>query len=191
MKNQKMALAFMLVLVLGLFQVGLAYAEYAHIVNQDTHGTLSREGIEKMNQALLAQDHIALDKLRIAGEMVPVKKGTRVILEELAFVEGFARVKPEGEARDIWVFTVYLTPEREAKDLISKKNTTAEEAATACRIEGFFDDSGRPAVMIGEEVYSFGASVCGGQIINITSDRVRIKFQNDTERMYWAGEVIE
>ena len=191
MKNRKTALLYVLALMLSFSQAGLAYAEYAHIVNHDTHGTLSKEGIEKMNKAILNQDLIALDRLTASGEMIPLKKGTRVFLKELAFVEGFAKVRPEGEARDVWVFTVYLTPEREAKDFIGIKNTTAEEEAVACKIEGFFEDSGRPAIMLGEDLYSFGASVCGGQIINVTSDRVRIKFHNETERVFRAGELIE
>jgi hypothetical protein len=191
MKNKKGFSVFILVFLLCLFQLALAYADYAHIVNKDTHGALSREGMDEMNKALLAQDHIAFNKLITRGEIFAVKKGTRVFLEDLSFLEGYAKVRPEGETRSIWMFTAYLTPESEAKDIKRQKSTPADEKSSACRIQGFFLDNHRPAIMIGEEVYSFGDSVCGGQILNITTDRVRIKFPNDLEKMYKAGDVIK
>lgn len=191
MKNKKAFLVFTLALFLCLFQLGLAYAEYAHIVNKDTHGTLSKEGIVKMNKALLEQDLIVLDRLTASGEMVAIKEGAKVFLQELAFMEGYALVQPEGEEQAIWVFTVYLTPESEAKNIKKKKTAPVIDRETACRIDGFFVDNERPAIMIGEAVNHFGDSVCGGQIINVTTDRVTIKFPDDRERMYRAGEVIE
>jgi hypothetical protein len=190
MKNKKGFLVFILVFLLCLFQRGFAYADYAHIVDRDTYGALSKEGIDKMSNAISAKDHIEFNKLLIEGEIFPVKKGTRVFLEDISFSQGYVRVRPEGQTRSIWMFTSDLTPEDKAKNAGSPKKSSIDKESAACRIKGFFYDKGHPTIMIGEEVYSLGDAICGGTIVNISSDRVTIKFQ-DIEKQYKIGNLIQ
>lgn len=166
-------------LILPLAFLAHAFAEIAKIgeysvVNKDTYGAFSKENIKKMTSLILSKDQAALNLLISEGMVFPVKKGTRVFLEDASVWQGLAKVRPEGRIDSIWVYYHDLSPENIPAESNNQETATDNKSGTY-KIEGIAFNKDKPTVIINGQNYFLQDSVSGVKIIGISPDSIIIE----------------
>jgi hypothetical protein len=182
MKNKKKLSLIILILLLLSFQTMPAFSESTHVVNKNTYGAFSKENMEKMSNIILAKDELAFKRLIAEGGVFPVKKGTRVSLEDTAFWSGCVKARPEGQTKSIWLFGEDLTKTESAADESQKANYTDKES-NAPKIEGIIFDKTNPVVIIrGRSCFS-GDTIGGTKILKILPSSVIIEQKGESKTL--------
>ena len=152
------------------------FAQSGRIINKDTYGAYDKEEMNKLSNMLSTKDEEAFWKLIISGQIVPIKKGTRVFLEDTAIWEGLIKVRPQGQTRSIWIFSEHSTAEEDYNNSAQNEpNKKKDSINSGYKIEGIVYDKVKPAVIIGGKIHFVNDSVGGMKIIAINQDNIEVQ----------------
>ena len=169
-----------------------SFAQSARVVNKDTYGAYTKEGITKLINIIMAKDAEALPMLVISGQIFSVKKGTKVFTEESLILDGIVRVRPQGQAISIWL----LQEDLDFEDYNNENSSQSEpnkikdfKNNSTYRIEGIFYDKIKSTVIIKGHTHFIGDSVAGVKIIGISPDSIIVE-QEGKSKILKIGDYL-
>ncbi|MBW2044701.1 MAG: hypothetical protein JRI96_07415 [Deltaproteobacteria bacterium] len=129
------------------------------------------------------------------GRIAPTDKTSMDILADMTRQTG-ATLRPV--VRQIKGYTIEINQSIVGLEYIVRKKYSrstnyipySKKRYISCKIQGISYSEHNPSVAINGAVHYVNDSVCGGKIINISFDKVTIKFQ-DEEKDYSVGDVID
>ena len=178
MKKPIIVLIAMIFLLCGCF-LTKGLAQSARIVNKDTYGAYTTEGMKKMISVIFDKDAEALAVLVFSGQIFSVKKGTRVFIEDTSFWDGLIKVRPQGQTRSIWIIMEDSYAEKdyntETSSQSENKKITDSKSNQSYKIEGIFYDKTKPVVLVGGSTHFIGDSIAGAKIVGISQGLIIVE----------------
>jgi hypothetical protein len=178
MKKPIIVLMSMIFLLCGCF-LTKGLAQSARIVNKDTYGAYTIEGMKKFISVIIDKDAEALSVLVFSGQIFSVKKGTRVFIEDTSFWDGLIKVRPQGQTRSIWIIMEDSDVEKDCNSETSfqsePKKATDSTSNSSYKIEGIFYDKAKPVVLVGGATHFIGDSIAGAKIVGISQGSIIVE----------------
>ena len=154
-------------------------AQSARIVNKDTYGAYTAEGMKKFISVILDKDAEALSVLVFSGQIFSVKKGARVFIEDTSFWDGLIKVRPQGQTRSIWIIMEDSDAENdynsETSSQSESKKITDSTSNLSYKIEGIFYDKTKPVVLVDGATHFIGDSIAEAKIVGISQGSIIVE----------------
>lgn len=173
-------------IMISIFCFSMSFAQSASIVNRDTYGAYTIEGSDKYFDVILAKDTEALSLLVLSGQIVNVKKGTSVFIEDTSIWRGLTKVRPQGQIRSIWVpMETLVVYNSETNSKSKPKKIIDENTDFSLEVNSIvYDAKGQSYAIVNETVVKVGDKVHGVEILEIGKDFIKFKYKDKI----WAKE---